>query len=308
MAGGRWKVKALRVGIYSVVGLLLLGGLKNIVAPSNGPDAQTITETVRANLGENGFPAAAAEGFAVRFAQIYLATDPADQEDRLNRLAVYSPDAADGSWGWTGSTGKQDIIAGPVVAARPALKDKNFATVTVAAQVSSKAWVYLAVPIYAADNGSLVVSGPPAFVAPPARADSPGDDAITTRDDVLEATLATALMPGFFKAWAASNSVELDRYTAKDATAAARNGLAGAMTLEKVGDIAMPRDGEDVRVGEVEVTWNIKGAGTYIQNYVVTVTRDASAKWSVKDITGGVISDGSPGISAEPTTEPSTTP
>lgn len=308
MAGGRWKIKALRVAIYSLVGLLLLGGLKNIVAPSKGPDAQAITEAVRANIGDNGFPTDAAEGFAVRFASIYLDTDPNTQEDRLNRLAVFSPDAADGSWGWTGSVGKQSIIAGPVVASKPVLKDKNFATVTVTAQVTSKAWVYLAVPVYASNTGNLVVSGPPAFVAPPARADSPGDDAITTRDDALEQTLGTALMPGFFKAWAASNSVELDRYTAKDATQAARNGLAGAMTLDKVGEITMPRDGENTRVGEVEVTWNIKGAGTYIQNYVVTVTKDASAKWSVKDITGGVISDGAASTDGSPTATATETP
>lgn len=296
MAGGRWKVMALRGTVYSICGLLLLGGLKNVLVGDSVPDTETITNTVRANLGETGFPTKAAEGFAVRFASVYLNYDPATAEQRAQALEVYSPEAADGTWGWTGSTGRQKVITGPVVAAKPVMKDAHFATVTVAAQVESGAWVYLAVPVYAATSGALVVSGPPAFVAPPARAENPGQDPITDEDGDL-ATVLADIMPGFFRAWAASNAVELARYTAKDATPAATSGLAGAATLDKVGQITMPKDGGNTRVGQVEVSWAIKGAGTYLQTYQVTVTKDASEKWSVKDITGGVVTESTSGAS-----------
>lgn len=309
-AGGRWKVKIFRGLVYSLMVLLLIGGLRNIIAPKTGPSADEIAAQVRTSLGDTGFPTAAAEGFTVRFAKAYLTYDPAKAEERTQALAVYSPEAADGLWGWTGSDGKQDVVTGPFVAAKPVTTDKNNAYVIVAAQVTSGAWVYLSVPLYASDTGGLVVSGAPAFVAPPARATSPGGPNPTADDDTLVQVLTTDVLPGYFKAWAASGTVDLQRYTTPDATPAATTGLAGVVTLGQIGEVHMPREGGDVRTGEVSVQWKTQTAGTYAQSYKITVSKDASGRWSVKDIVGGVVSPSgtTTGDAGSPTPTPEATP
>lgn len=300
-AGGRWKTKILRGLIYSVLVLLLIGGLRNIIAPKSGPSADEITATVRTSLGDTGFPTTAAEGFAVRFANTYLNYDAETREARTLALATYSQEASEGIWGWTGSEGTQQVINGPFIAAKPVVKDRSNALVTVAAQVSGGAWVYLSIPVYANERGALVISGPPAFVSPPARAVAPGASAPAADDDTLVQTLTTDVLPGYFKAWAASNTVDLARYITPDATAAASSGLTGAVTLAQIGEVRMPRDGGDTRTGQVSVTWTAKGAGSFVQAYELTVVKDGSGRWSVKDIVGGVVSPSGSGDTATPT-------
>lgn len=288
-AGNRWARTTLRVLIYAVLGLLLLGGLKNVVSPHAAPSTEALANKVANRLGINGYPTQAAEAFATRFAREYLTYSPATFDARAARLAAYSPAATSGDWGWTG-TGRQTVTAGPYVSAPTRVDDKHFGTVTVTAQVDSGAWESLAVPVYADGNGALVVSGPPAFVAQPKLATNPGKDLVPNPDDNAAAALHPVLT-GFFTQWAASDRAALARYLTPDATTSASTGLGGTVTLAKDGvtDIVMPTpSGPDKSAtGVVTVTWQTPTAGQYIQSYLVTVVKSATGEWSVRDVEGG---------------------
>lgn len=289
-AGGRWKIKILRALFYTVMGVLLLGGLKNVVTNEEPVSTKDLAKQVQAELGLTGFPTETAEAFAVRFTTEYLTYDAESTDARQARLAIYSPAAAAGDWGWDG-TGTQSVITGPYVSAPTKVDGKDFGTVTVSAQLSTGEWVALAVPLYASETGALVVAGPPAYVAQPALAVSPGKEAPTDTDDELADVLAQDVMPGFFTAWAASDQVSLERYITSDATVAARTGLAGTVSFAAIGDVVFPV-GKSTRTGTISVTWSTKKSGNFTQSYRVTVAQGADDRWSVKDITGGVIDSG----------------
>jgi len=291
VAGGRWKVMVLRGGVYTVLGLLLLGGARNIISPREKIDVGAVTSQVQTALGQNGFPAATAEAFSIRFARAYLTYTEATADTRMEELARYSKAASQMKWGLTTDGDKQQkVTAGPFVSTQPELLDKNNAIITVGAQVNDTTWVYLAVPVYADDAGALVVSGPPAFVAAPARATSPGGAAITQSDDALAQSLTTDVLTGFFTAWAASDTTALKRYTTPDATTSALTGLGGSVTLATVNSVEVPRDGGDARPITASINWQSAAIGTYAQSYRVSVAKGTDGRWYVKDIKGGLVS------------------
>lgn len=291
-AGGRWKVKALRFMVYTVLGVLMLGGAKNVVTSEEPPTTAALAAEVKAELGYTGFPTEQAEGFALRFAREYLTYGRNGADAREQRLMLYSPAAASGDYGWDGN-GNQSVTAGPYVAAPSKVEDEHFATITVSAELSSGKWVALAVPVYADDNGSLVVSGPPAFVALPAAAENPGKDRTFEEDDALQDEL-TPQMAGFFEQWGASDQQELSLYLSPDASIAAQTGLGGAVTFDTAKgssvDVVMPL-GDSTRTGTVTVTWSVEQGGLLSQSYTVTVTEGDGGRWYVQDIGGGVVAD-----------------
>lgn len=288
-AGGRWKVKILRGLIFAVLGVLILGGAKNIVTNEEPVSTAELAKRVQAEMGLTGFPTEAAEGFAVRFTREYLTYDEDTIEDRRARLSIYSPAAAEGNWGWNG-TGTQSVITGPYVSAPTKVDGKDFGTVTVSAQLSTGEWVALAVPLYASKTGALVIAGPPAFVAQPALAVNPGTETVTDTDDELGSTLAEDVLPGFLTAWATSDQTSLERYITSDATVAARTGLANTVTFGSISEVVFPL-GKKTRTGQVKVEWTTAKAGTFSQTYNISVVQGSDGRWSVKDITGGVIDD-----------------
>lgn len=287
-AGGRWKVKVLRGLIYTVLVVLMLGGVKNVLTNQAPPSDAELAKRVQAQMGLTGFPTQTAEAFAVRFAHEYLTYNQDTIDQRNARLAIYSPAAVAQEWGWDG-TGSQAVITGPYVSAATKVDGKHNATVTVSAQLDSGQWVALAVPVYASTNGSLVVSGPPAFVSQPALAQNPGKARTFDVDDNLGTTLSKDLFPGFFTAWAASAQTDLDRYVTSDASVSARTGLAGAVMYGSVQEVDMPTTGGDTRKGTVAVQWKTPRSGSFAQTYNVTVIKGPDGRWSVKDISGGVV-------------------
>lgn len=306
-AGGRWQVKLFRVIAWCVLAVLLFGGLKNVLSPRKAPDIKAISQQVAGSLGENGFPTASANAFAIRFAQVYLTYSSKDTTDtRTHELALYAPTSLTDTTGWQGS-GDQQVLNGPLVASPATLLDKHNAVIQVAAQVTGGKWVYLAVPVYADNNGNLVVSGPPGFTPPPAMADSPGMSGPSgDLDTDLAGNLAETTLPGFFTAWAASDATALQRYVTPKATAATHIGLSGAVTFHSVDNVIAPTGGNERDI-RVDVSWNAGSAGTYEQSYRLTVDKLSNGQWFVQDIKGGYVSESAaPSLTGDtPTSDPS---
>jgi hypothetical protein len=287
MRGGRWKIKAFRGAFFLALALLLLGGLRNIIAPPSVPPPDVLAQQVAATMGENGFPTAAAQSFALRFATVYLSHDEQKQAERSAALANYTGPETSTQWGWTGS-GNQRIVNGPLIAQRPRLTDATHATITVAAQVTGGAWLYLAIPVYAANEHALVVSGPPAFVPAPALADGPDSGPPTGQpDDALARTLTTDVLTGYLTAWAASDDAALSRYITPDASVHARQGLAGTVRLGQIRSVHVPRDEATTRTVLIDVVWATGADGGYGQVYRLDVQQQSDGRWYIADLQAG---------------------
>lgn len=306
-AGGRWMTKVIRVSVFAIAALLMAGGFKNILVAEDPTTTAELAKAVQAEMGNTGFPTEAAETFAIRYAREYLTYDAAgDSDAREQRLAAYAPAAATMESGWDG-TGQQSIITGPYVAVPTEVDGKNYATITVTAQVSTGQWVALAVPVYASGTGALAVAGAPAFVTQPTLASSPGRPREVEEDSETADAIEADVLPGFLMAWAASNQTELDRYITPDATAAAKTGLGGTVTYDSIAEVKIFTGG-DTREGTVSVLWRTvnaekpnKAAG-YRQTYNLTVSKSTDGRWYVKDISGGSFAENAQSATADTNT------
>ncbi|MGV8910905.1 MAG: conjugal transfer protein [Propionicimonas sp.] len=285
---GRGSYLAIRITVGVIMGFLLLVGVKHTVIGTKVPTADQMATEVAAKIGYNGFPRAAGDAFATRFASVYLTYNQATSDKRSAELLRYAPDTTILAWGWDG-TGAQRVIQGPVVAGDPELLDKNNAIITVVAKLDRGSWVYLAIPIYTNGTGAMVVSGPPAYTSAPRLAVAPGKEAMQN----LDVTLAGKINPdmvGFFTAWAASDVTALSRYTTTDATVPATTGLGGAFTLKDLQGLRIPSTGGDTRQGEADIDWAVPRGGQIHQSYRIVIQKLDTGRWFVKDIKGGLVS------------------
>jgi hypothetical protein len=290
LAGGRWKIAAFRGFFFLLMGLLIAGGFKNVVAKDEPVSVDTLTTQVAAALGQNGFPTEEAEAFAIRFANTYLSYSPDTRSARDAALATYAQEGV-GTGFRPAENASQSIVSGPFVSGDPELTSAEQGVITVTAQVNSGAWVYLSIPVYA-DNktGGLAISGEPAFVAAPVTATPPGETSLSTdSDDELEASLSTDVLPLYFRNWAASDETSLKLLLDKTATQAATTGLHGMFTLDRLGDVSVPVTGGDKREIEATVQWNSPSVGVYTQTYRLTIVKGSDGNWKIQDIKGGVV-------------------
>lgn len=295
-AGGRWKVITLRVGVWTVLGLVVLLGVKAIIFPSR-QNIVTLSQQVGAQLGLNGFPIQSGQALAQSFAREYLTINPKLSDQRSTNLAHFLPQGKDQS-SWTGVSSTaipETIVSGPILIEAPTLFDTTHAVFTFGAQVkagtSDPKWVYLAVTTFADANGLVTISGPPAFVNNPGFVDSSG-----AYPYVKSQTASDSLgvdLPGFLKAWAASDSVGIALYTQSDATPATIAGLGGAVSFVGINNLSVaavdakkPSSAFGQRYAEVDVTWKANG-NTWVQGYRLTVLQTSEGKWYVQDIVGG---------------------
>ena len=131
-----------------------------------------------------------------------------------------------------------------------------------------------------------VIPIPPAAAAPTLAAPQLTDSAIA------ESVTSSVLVP-FLRAWAVSDPVQLNLVLARDASAAARAGLAGQVSAPTVnrtqvvvtrGDPRNYRD-SDLIVAQVGVDWTTRLGGIQRSGYSVFL-RMTAGRWQIYDITG----------------------
>lgn len=311
-SGGRWKVIALRVSIWFTLFVIILAGGWAIVGPK-GPSVTKITDQVLASMGRtDAFPTETAQQLAVRFAREYLTVDPNGTSARAAALATYLPGGAQMEFLLSSGNDmpQQTVVAGPYLASIPQVIDDTHVVFTFAAQVKRPTvlgpnrqplppvWLYLAVPVTAAADGSVAVSGAPALVPAPAVAEAVEGLEFETDEDA--AKLAKDSIGKFLSMWAASDEAGLSPYLVSgESTNATSAGLGGAVTFMSVRSLtveALPEGtkatactGPDFeapcRKADVTVVWSMNGSSV-VQDYRMVLFNDGEY-WRVLDIQGG---------------------
>ena len=247
-AGGRWQRTLFRGLTYTVLGFALIIGLKAMFFPRVPPTADETAKLVAAKLGSTGFPIEQGNAVALRYATAYLTYSQNTSDTRKTELDALSSKSDTTGYGWNGQ-GSQSLSVPAFVAGKPELDGENRAVITVGARNDRGLWLYLAVPLFAEKADKVSVAGEPAYIAPPRKANPPPLLPVTL-DRAAGDQLATVL-PGFFKAWAASDLATLNQYVIAGADV---GGLQGAVTLNAVDLIAAPVGGNE-RVALVTVSW-----------------------------------------------------
>jgi hypothetical protein len=283
-AGGRWWVWVGRAILWACLLVVLVNGVR---APferftSNGTPAPATSQTDK----KAQFPTAAASAYALQFASVYLNYDQRTAVARARQLQFFLPDGADGQLGWNG-TGQLRLQS--VQVAGVDVRDSSNAIVTLLAK-TQQAWYQLAVPVYVKD-GSMVVSGRPALLPPPAKAALPQRNN-QDRDAALEGELQQPL-EGFFKAYGSGDTVALSRFTDGGSV----TGMAGSVAFVQLSAVVAAQGAPDERQVNATVVWQLPSAtpggpaAQLEQTYqLIVVKKDKT--WYVRDISGSTQSTG----------------
>lgn len=271
MSGSRWKLIALRAAVWGTLGVVVLTGAFAILGPK-GPSLSSVTSSVLSNLNRNNFPIEAGQQVASRFIKEYLAFNPARVQERAGELANYiiGTGTNENSIISMSSPREQRVIGEPVLAMPAELISDNNVVYTFAIQVFQPAvkktedspalkateptWVYLAVPMSADENGSVGVSGMPAFVPQPQIASN--GEVIKLKEDTEASRSAKPQIEKFLLHWAGSDEVSLKPYILEGLTTnAATAGLGDTLDFVSLKSLKIAELPEDyVQDPEVAVT------------------------------------------------------
>lgn len=293
-SGNRKWILVVRIVAATVAAILLASGAKAIFFPPTFPGQAVVLGAVKKNLGITGFPTAAGEGFVSSFSREYLTITPKESSKKTEALKQYTIDVlATSIVSSSDDTLAQTVTQGPIISGVESIDDNN-AIYTVAAQLNGTRWVYFNVPVYfdKTANGFLV-SGTPAFIAPPVKAADPKKPNDYENDTKL-ANDVTSNIEGFFKAWATSNKEGLGRYMTNDAPETAKIGLSNTFQFVSVGDIRVESKGsEDAnpnnRKAQATVVWADPANPkiTYRQTYNLELFKQPDERWYIANIEGG---------------------
>jgi Conjugative transposon protein TcpC len=286
-AGGRWLLWPLRIVLWTALLVIVFRGLTAIVfdrtlAPAGGGGAQA------GHAAAGPFPVALAEAYATEFGRVYLGFSPQSLLQREQALQAFVPpsvSAADPNLGWNG-VGQVNLQALQVAGTK--VEDPQHAVVTLLALISGQL-TELGVPV-AATGGGLVITGEPAWLPAPPRVLPPATAAPRGLDRVAQGQLMNEL-PGFFQAYAGSDSAALKRFLAPGASL---TGLGGAVTFDSISALSVPPGGGTRQI-TVTVIWqvseqpgsatgNLGMASKLEMTYGMSVVDLQSGKWYVKQI------------------------
>lgn len=273
--GGRWWLWLGRAVLWAFILVVVFNGIRAPLARVLEP-AETSTSPAGTRTS---YPTSEASAYALQFANAYLTYTEDDSQQRSRMLAEYLPPGADPQLGWNGEGSLQ---LESVQVADVAVRSSRHGTVTLSVQAGGE-WMRLAVPVYA-DGDAMVISGQPALLPAPPRAQlpAPEDSAV---DEAVAGELRSQL-PGFFRAYAGSDTESLARYLAPGVS---MTGFAGAVTFQSLDDVTVPAGKGTTRSATAAVTWALPeggGAGGELQQtYRLTVTKQ-DGRWYVRDIRG----------------------
>ncbi|MFE7093235.1 conjugal transfer protein [Streptomyces erythrochromogenes] len=257
------------------------------------------------------FPVQSAAVFAEEYASLCMTYAPENTDKRRESLARYISAGVDRDCGWNGK-GKQQVKQANWDGTVEELPEygKNGRYLNIQVTYTGGRTTTLSVPVYVKDlagASGLRIVGNVGEMPLPVRDTAPalekGEEVV---DQELSSQLKDQVLAGYFKAWAASDTTALTRFTTPDATPAAVSGLAGALTAPVVQEVqALAPEGTEVGKkptytqgqavpARVTVVWGGGGADdakaevALKRSYRVTVVNTAQG-WFIKDIHGGVM-------------------
>jgi hypothetical protein len=248
-AGGRWLVWTARIALWAVVLLIGYRGVVAIVTDYPGLGGAAPPE---AGSGDEvrGFPAALAQAYALEFGRVYLNFSPAAAVQRAHSLSSFLPPGTDPELGWKGSASRtlqSEQVAGIHVVS------SHRAVITLLARVNGNL-VEVGVPIYAS-HGALTVSGYPALLPAPAQVLPPAQAPV--RQDRAAARSLSRSLPGFFRAFASGDAVQLGKFTAGTSSI---TGLGGAVRFGGISRLSVPASQGKTRQVTVTIWWRFGSA------------------------------------------------
>jgi hypothetical protein len=263
-----------RVALWAAVILVFGRGFVSLFA---GPAARGVAPHSQAGVvvGE-GYPTAAAEAFAARFAADYLTFDESNAADWAHRTAVYGTDSLAGGWDGKGRQSVTSVILAAIDVINP-----TYGVVTVAAQTTS-GWMHLAVPLAAAPGG-LAVAARPAFVATAPSGKAPDLEAGATDSHAADELRPT--VEAFLGAYATGQTAVIHALSADGAHLPELEG--GRLTLAGVDTITVPTTtpaGETDRAAVVTMRWaDVRSGAGLTQTYRIGLVRSGE-RWLVTSL------------------------
>lgn len=180
----------------------------------------------------------AAEGYAALFARRYLSWDAAEPQSSERTLEPFLGTGMQAGAGiQLPEAGEQHVEWDEVVQAREPARGEH--VYTVAAQTDTGGLTYLTVGVKRTHNGSLALSGYPAFVGPPAAVSASGPPRLREVSDPTLVTVAQRALRNYL----AASTAEL----AADLVTGARVSLpTAALSLQTVQRLDWTADGSSV--------------------------------------------------------------
>lgn len=287
--------------------LLLVGGLFYSCGVATGSSRlvqqATISSQDAAAFHLSSFPAERASAFGVAYLMLCwthpAAADAAATQNRLAALAGMSSAGVTAGCGWTGTapspapvavTWDGSAVPIPGVYSEGAAAQLGF-VVTTADQRTVGVTVPIWMPAATSTAGARVV-GDVAVVPVATVAAAPTPIAPATTDSAIADALTRSVLVPFLTAWAASDPVQLNLVLARDASSAARTGMAGQLSGPVVsgvrvvvirGDPTAYRDGDQV-IAQLTVDWTTRPGGQR-SGYSIGL-RMTGGRWQITDIAG----------------------
>ncbi|MFE6779043.1 conjugal transfer protein [Streptomyces sp. NPDC057702] len=304
-AGGRRTHIALRATVLATTCLFALGactvtGLMIGKSGNNRTAALSKDDVKRYKLTE--FPLDTAATFAEQYALVCMTFSKKEAENRKVALSRFISAGVDPSCGWTGE-GSQTAVAADWDGSYEAIPEygNHGRYMGVQVRMSTGNITSLVVPVYAKDlktgQGLRVVGDVGTMpLAPGGKAPELGDANV---DDALSAQLESRVLPGFFRAWGASDTTALSRFTTAEATSRTKRGLRDTLQKPSVTSVeALAPAGKDPDEGinytpgqliraNVSVQWAQPDGAHVVRSYRVTLENTAQG-WFINDISGAV--------------------
>lgn len=297
--GGRRALMAI-LGLMAAAVLLAVAALAMAASKPTQADVEAAVDDRLTTSGYE-FPQGEAVMWAGQVLRVWGTWDSENPEARAVALAPYLSSGMDAQAGWN-EEGTQKLIYASVNP-EPLVTSENHASVEAVYQIGDGSWRCVSIPTYAyhpedpnlEQEWAFSLAGNPTPVPCAPRTGAPSlDDAAApgqdpegmVPDDELAATLSESFFPGFFSAWAGSNSNALEQFTASGVTLTGLGGAMASTPQPVVGESLVwvdeggPQDGK-VYYAYVPVTWTITGTDTSLTAaYVVPVKRDQD-RWFV---------------------------
>ncbi|MEU9031394.1 conjugal transfer protein [Streptomyces sp. NPDC048383] len=317
---------AFALGSCGVAGLVI--GKSSVAVQSGSLDEKDLQK-----YRLTDFPAQAAATFAEEYVTLCMTYSPQTYDKRREAMTRYTSAGVDRDCGVTGQ-GSQEVRGAQWDGTLEELPEygPNGRYLGIQVQLSTGRTTTVSVPVYVKDlaaGSGLRIAGdvgemplPVRGIVPPVKKD---DEVV---DQALSDQLRAQVLPGYFKAWGASDTTGLARFTSTDATQSATAGLAGALSTPEVqavvalapvgskpGTAIVYGPGQTV-VARVTVVWG-SGAGAakatpaptsapaVKRSYRVTLVNTAQG-WFIRDVRGGTLDP--TGGNADAGATPSATP
>lgn len=294
--GNRMKWILFQAGLLVMVLLTVI----NFSLVNQKVSTKDVDQVVAASLKKSGegFPRGQAVMWAGQVVRVWGTWDEKNAAGREVLMSPYLSQGMDPDAGWN-KKGTQTVLYSSVNP-EPTVLDQNHAQVQAVYQIQDGSWRCITIPVYAyqpsaygTDTWAFALAGNP---TPTSCVPRTGAPSLTAKTDSLQAggrqpdttlggDLAKSFFPGFFAAYAASDTTSLNQYTVSGVSLVGLGGAMASTPQPVIGSAVIYTDGKEGVVNGttynayVPVTWTVTGStSTVTAAYIVPMVRSGD-RW-----------------------------